>query len=191
MSKGMNFWRRRAIVALMLLFFGGLACAALVYWSLWVRYDNALQQLEPRSERLEGVVDAGACPMAPTARWVWVQFPAWWPRLCLPSWLRWRRWWRRDASTSTWAGAARAGLRHPATPRPAIQAKGSALRCARRWRRSAPEPPAPVRHAPATAGENRRFAAQSSHEERPMRWSATARRSVASPRTTAQSLPLF
>ena len=60
MSKGMNFWRRRAIVALMLLFFGGLACAALVYWSLWVRYDNALQQLEPRSERLEGVVDAGA-----------------------------------------------------------------------------------------------------------------------------------
>ena len=40
MSKGMNFWRRRAIVVLMLLFLGGLACAALVYWSLWVRYDK-------------------------------------------------------------------------------------------------------------------------------------------------------
>lgn len=56
----MNPWLRRSVVAVLLLFFGGLACAALVYQALWARYDNALQQLEPRSERLEGVVNAGA-----------------------------------------------------------------------------------------------------------------------------------
>lgn len=56
----MNLWRRRAMVLLLLLLLGALACAALAYRALWMRYDNALQQLEPRSERLEGVVEAGA-----------------------------------------------------------------------------------------------------------------------------------
>lgn len=55
----MNIWRRRSIVFLLTLFVGALACAALAYRTLWVRYDNALHQLEPRSERLEGVVNAG------------------------------------------------------------------------------------------------------------------------------------
>lgn len=55
----MNTWTRRAggIVALLVLV--GLACAGLGYRALWTRYDGALQQLESRSERLEGVVEAG------------------------------------------------------------------------------------------------------------------------------------
>lgn len=56
----MNLWRRRAMVLLLVLFLGALACAAVAYRALWNRYDNALQILEPRSERLEGVVDAGS-----------------------------------------------------------------------------------------------------------------------------------
>jgi general secretion pathway protein M len=36
------------------------AGAALTYRVLWNRYESALEQLEPRSERLEGVVDAGS-----------------------------------------------------------------------------------------------------------------------------------
>lgn len=56
----LNIWLRRSVVVLLVAFLGGLACAALAYRTLWVRYDNALQQLEPRSERLEGVVNAGA-----------------------------------------------------------------------------------------------------------------------------------
>lgn len=56
----MNIWRRHAIVFLLVVCAGAVACAALVYRALWVRYDSALQQLEPRSERLEGVVNAGA-----------------------------------------------------------------------------------------------------------------------------------
>jgi general secretion pathway protein M len=55
-----NIWRRRAMVALLVLLLGALACSALVYRALWARYDTALAQLEPRSERLEGVVNAGA-----------------------------------------------------------------------------------------------------------------------------------
>lgn len=58
--KPMNPWLRHSVVVVVLLFFGGLVCAALVYRAMWTRYDNALQQLEPRSERLEGVVNAGA-----------------------------------------------------------------------------------------------------------------------------------
>jgi len=54
-----NIWRSRAMVALLLLLLGALAGSALVYRALWARYDNALAQLEPRSERLEGVVNAG------------------------------------------------------------------------------------------------------------------------------------
>ncbi|BEP95134.1 hypothetical protein GmRootA79_35180 [Acidovorax sp. A79] len=56
----MNIWRRHSMVLLLVLFIGVLACAALIYRSLWVRYDGALRQLEPRSERLEGVVNAGS-----------------------------------------------------------------------------------------------------------------------------------
>src|SRR3989344_741301 len=56
----MNVWRRHSVVLLLGLFVGALACAALIYSTLWARYNNALQQLEPRSERLEGVGNAGA-----------------------------------------------------------------------------------------------------------------------------------
>jgi general secretion pathway protein M len=56
----MNLWRRHAIVLVLALCLVAMACAALIYRALWIRYDNALQQLEPRSERLEGVVKAGA-----------------------------------------------------------------------------------------------------------------------------------
>lgn len=56
----MNIWRRRSIVFLLALLIGTLACAAVAYRALWTRYDNALHQLEPRSERLEGVVNAGS-----------------------------------------------------------------------------------------------------------------------------------
>ena len=56
----MNTWTRRAIGILILLALGGLAGAGLVYRALWTRYDGALQQLESRSERLDGVVEAGS-----------------------------------------------------------------------------------------------------------------------------------
>ncbi len=59
MSKN-NIWLRRSAFTLLLLLLLAAAGAALVYRSLWARYDNALEQLEPRSERLEGVVNAGA-----------------------------------------------------------------------------------------------------------------------------------
>lgn len=55
-----NIWLRHSVVTLLLLLVVVVASAALVYRSLWVRYDSALQQLEPRSERLEGVVNAGS-----------------------------------------------------------------------------------------------------------------------------------
>lgn len=55
----MNTWTRRAIGIVIVLALGGLACAGLVYRALWLRYDGALQQLESRSERLDGVVRAG------------------------------------------------------------------------------------------------------------------------------------
>lgn len=55
-----NIWRRRAIVSLFVLLGLGLLGSALAYRALWIRYDTALAQLEPRSERLEGVVQAGS-----------------------------------------------------------------------------------------------------------------------------------
>lgn len=55
-----NVWLQRSALALLLLLLLAVAGAALVYRSLWARYDNALGQLEPRSERLEGVVNAGS-----------------------------------------------------------------------------------------------------------------------------------
>lgn len=54
-----NPWMRHSIVVLLVLFLGVIGCAAFAYQVLWTRYDAALQQLEPRSERLDGVVAAG------------------------------------------------------------------------------------------------------------------------------------
>ena len=58
MSK--NTWLRNASIVLLLLFLIVLVGAGVVYRALWARYDGALQQLEPRSERLDGVVAAGS-----------------------------------------------------------------------------------------------------------------------------------
>lgn len=58
--KNKNVWLWRSAVTLLLLLVVVVSGAALVYRSLWARYDNALLQLEPRSERLEGVVNAGS-----------------------------------------------------------------------------------------------------------------------------------
>lgn len=54
-----NIWLRRTWIALALLAVCLLAAGALLYRSLWARYDSALGQLEARSERLEGIVNAG------------------------------------------------------------------------------------------------------------------------------------
>jgi general secretion pathway protein M len=55
-----NTWLRKSALVLLLLFLIVLAGAAVTYRMLWVRYEKALGQLEPRSERLEGVVNAEA-----------------------------------------------------------------------------------------------------------------------------------
>lgn len=55
----MNTWTRRAIIMVAVLSLGVLASMAFAYRALWMRYDGALQQLESRSERLDGVVNAG------------------------------------------------------------------------------------------------------------------------------------
>ena len=60
MKMKMNVWHRRAIVTLVLALLVLLAGAAVSYQILWNRYDAALQQLEPRSERFEGIVQAGS-----------------------------------------------------------------------------------------------------------------------------------
>ena len=54
-----NVWRARSLLLVGVLLLGASVAAALVYRALWLRYDNALLQLEPRIERLEGVVNAG------------------------------------------------------------------------------------------------------------------------------------
>lgn len=54
-----NIWMRRTGIALALLALCLLAAGALVYRSLWTRYDSGLQQLEARSERLDGIVKSG------------------------------------------------------------------------------------------------------------------------------------
>lgn len=54
-----NIWVRRTGIALALLALCLLAAGALLYRSLWTRYDSGLQQLEARSERLEGIVKSG------------------------------------------------------------------------------------------------------------------------------------
>lgn len=59
MNHHKNIWLQRSAIVLVVLLSVALAGASLVYRSLWNRYDSALAQLEPRSERLEGVVVAG------------------------------------------------------------------------------------------------------------------------------------
>lgn len=54
-----NIWVRQTVVALALLAVCLLAAGALLYRSLWTRYEGALGQLEARSERLDGIVNAG------------------------------------------------------------------------------------------------------------------------------------
>ena len=59
-KKKNNIWLQRSALALLLLLLVAVVGTALLYRSLWARYDSALGQLEPRSERLEGVVNAGS-----------------------------------------------------------------------------------------------------------------------------------
>lgn len=59
MNMNMNVWHRRSIVTLVLVLLVLCAGFAFSYQMLWKRYEFALQQLEPRSERFEGVVQAG------------------------------------------------------------------------------------------------------------------------------------
>ena len=54
-----NIWLRRTWIVLALLAVCLLVAGALLYRSLWTRYDSALGQLEARSERLEGIVNSG------------------------------------------------------------------------------------------------------------------------------------
>ncbi|GAD20292.1 type II secretion system protein GspM [Acidovorax sp. MR-S7] len=56
----MNTWTRRAVAAALLCALAVLVCMALAYHVLWNRYDSALELLESRSERLDGVVSAGS-----------------------------------------------------------------------------------------------------------------------------------
>lgn len=55
----MNTWTRNAVSIVLVLSLCMLAGAGLVYRALWMRYDGALGQFESRSERLDGVVQAG------------------------------------------------------------------------------------------------------------------------------------
>lgn len=55
----MNAWTRRAATTLLVgVLLVGLG-VALAYRALWVRYDGALSQLQARSERLDGLLQAG------------------------------------------------------------------------------------------------------------------------------------
>ena len=56
----MNPWTRRALGIVVLLCFGALVVAAGVYRVLWMRYEQGLAQFESRSERIDGVILAGA-----------------------------------------------------------------------------------------------------------------------------------
>lgn len=55
----MNAWTRRALLAALLCALAVLAGAGLAYRTLWSSYDSGLSLLESRSERLDGLVDAG------------------------------------------------------------------------------------------------------------------------------------
>jgi general secretion pathway protein M len=55
----MNPWTRNASVLLIGLAVAVLAVAGGIYRTLWMRYDTALGQFESRSERIDGVIQAG------------------------------------------------------------------------------------------------------------------------------------
>lgn len=55
----MNPWTRNAGALLFCLAAVVLAVAGGIYHTLWVRYDTALGQFESRSERIDGVIQAG------------------------------------------------------------------------------------------------------------------------------------
>lgn len=55
----MNTWTRKAAWIVLVLLLCLLVAAGLAYRALWMRYDGALLQFESRSERLDGVVQAG------------------------------------------------------------------------------------------------------------------------------------
>lgn len=55
----MNPWTRNASALLFCLAAVVLAVAGGIYHTLWVRYDTALGQFESRSERIDGVIQAG------------------------------------------------------------------------------------------------------------------------------------
>lgn len=55
----MNLWTRNACAVLFCLAAAVLAVAGGIYRTLWVRYDAALGQFESRSERIDGVIQAG------------------------------------------------------------------------------------------------------------------------------------
>lgn len=56
----MNFWTRRVAVTLSVVFVALGVCVGLVCVALWQKYENALHILEPRIERLTGIVRAGS-----------------------------------------------------------------------------------------------------------------------------------
>lgn len=54
----MNVWTRRALWVVVLLVLCGVGALAAVYRMSWQRYEHALEVLEPRLERLAGIVEA-------------------------------------------------------------------------------------------------------------------------------------
>lgn len=55
----MNAWTQRALGVLVFMVISGLVASGLVYRALWIRYEQGLQQFESRSERIDGVIQAG------------------------------------------------------------------------------------------------------------------------------------
>lgn len=52
-------WTRRAVWSIVAILFVGLALFSAVYWKNWLRYSDALDQLNARIERLDGLLRAG------------------------------------------------------------------------------------------------------------------------------------
>lgn len=55
----MNVWTQRALLTLLVGLLTAAGGAAWVYRSLWSHYDSAQNQLQSRSERLDGVISVG------------------------------------------------------------------------------------------------------------------------------------
>lgn len=56
----MNVWTRKALGLLALFVMVLVIVSGLIYRVLWIRYEQGLQQFESRSERIDGVIRAGA-----------------------------------------------------------------------------------------------------------------------------------